>query len=110
MLPGRRGLRLSPPTCALPQFRSYKIVYRRYAGLFFNICVDLADNNLAYLEMIHNFVEMLDKHFGNVCELDLVFNFYKVGAARREEGGADERKRLRLAIAPRCTAWSTRCS
>jgi len=24
-------------------------------------------------------VEVLDAFFGNVCELDLVFNFYKVG-------------------------------
>ena len=27
--------------------------------------------------MIHHFVEVLDRHFSNVCELDLVFNFYK---------------------------------
>jgi hypothetical protein len=27
--------------------------------------------------MIHHFVEVLDKHFSNVCELDLVFHFYK---------------------------------
>eukprot|EP01135_Chromosphaera_perkinsii_P000573 Nk52_evm35s123 gene=Nk52_evmTU35s123 len=60
------------------EFRNYKIVYRRYAGLFFCLCVDANDNNLAYLEAIHNFVEILDKYFGNVCELDLVFNFYKV--------------------------------
>ena len=40
------------------QFRNFKIVYRRYAGLFFCICVDLEDNNLAYLEAIHNFVEV----------------------------------------------------
>jgi AP-2 complex subunit sigma-1 len=63
------------------QYRNSKIVYRRYAGLYFCVCVDLYDNNLAYLEMIHNFVEMLDKYFGNVCELDLVFNFYKVGVS-----------------------------
>ena len=24
------------------------------------------------------FVEILDKYFGNVCELDLIFNFHKV--------------------------------
>jgi AP-2 complex subunit sigma-1 len=30
------------------------------------------------LEAIHFFVEVLDAFFGNVCELDLVFNFYKV--------------------------------
>ena len=33
---------------------------------------------LAYLEAIHNFVEVLNEYFHNVCELDLVFNFYKV--------------------------------
>jgi hypothetical protein len=41
--------------------------------------VDANDNELAYLEAIHFFVEVLDQVFGNVCELDLVFNFYKVG-------------------------------
>ncbi|GBF66128.1 AP-2 complex subunit sigma [Trichophyton mentagrophytes] len=60
--------------------RSTKIVYRRYAGLFFCVCVDANDNELAYLEAIHFFVEVLDQFFGNVCELDLVFNFYKVYA------------------------------
>ena len=58
--------------------RDLKIVYRRYAGLFFCVCVDANDNELAYLEAIHFFVEVLDSFFGNVCELDLVFNFYKV--------------------------------
>jgi len=57
------------------EFKSYKLVYRRYAGLYFILCVDTRDNELSYLEAIHNFVETLDRHFGNVCELDLVFNF-----------------------------------
>jgi Clathrin adaptor complex small chain len=43
------------------QFRNYKIVYRRYAGLFFCLCVDANDNELAYLEAIHLFVEILGK-------------------------------------------------
>ena len=60
------------------EFRSFKIIYRRYAGLYFCICVDVSDNNLFYLEAIHNFVEVLNDYFRNVCELDLVFNFYKV--------------------------------
>merc|ERR1711917_192733 len=60
------------------EFRNYKIIYRRYAGLFFCLCVDIEDNNLMYLEAIHNFVEVLNEYFHNVCELDLVFNFYKV--------------------------------
>ena len=62
-----------------------KIVYRRYAGLFFCACVDANDNELAYLEAIHFFVEVLDAFFGNVCELDLVFNFYKVSARSRAD-------------------------
>ena len=60
------------------QRSTYKLIYRRYAGLFFTLCVDLNDNELAYLESIHLFVETLDLYFGNVCELDLVFNFQKV--------------------------------
>eukprot|EP01100_Stratorugosa_tubuloviscum_P010449 TRINITY_DN4483_c0_g1_i1.p1 TRINITY_DN4483_c0_g1~~TRINITY_DN4483_c0_g1_i1.p1 ORF type:complete len:151 (-),score=58.61 TRINITY_DN4483_c0_g1_i1:141-593(-) len=62
------------------EFRTHKIVYRRYAGLFFCLCVDVDDNELACLEAIHLFVEVLDAYFGNVCELDLVFNFHKVYA------------------------------
>jgi AP-1 complex subunit sigma 1/2 len=27
--------------------------------------------------MIHHYVECLDKYFGNVCELDIIFNFQK---------------------------------
>ena len=53
-------------------------MYRRYAGLYFILCVDAEDNELAMLEFIHLFVEVLDQFFGSVCELDLVFNFYKV--------------------------------
>ncbi|KAL8168047.1 hypothetical protein V2J09_009546, partial [Rumex salicifolius] len=60
------------------EFRNHKVIYRRYAGLFFSICVDITDNELAYLECIHLFVEILDHFFSNVCELDLVFNFHKV--------------------------------
>ena len=44
-----------------PQFKNHKIVYRRYAGLFFCVCVDANDNELAYLEAIHLFVEILGK-------------------------------------------------
>ncbi|KAA1083076.1 AP-2 complex subunit sigma [Puccinia graminis f. sp. tritici] len=60
------------------EFRTSKVVYRRYAGLFFCICIDSNDNELSYLEAIHLFVEVLDAFFGNVCELDLVFQFHRV--------------------------------
>ena len=42
----------------MAQYRNYKIVYRRYAGLFFTMCVDPVDNELSYLEIIHLFVEV----------------------------------------------------
>lgn len=45
------------------------------------MCVDVTDNELAYLESVHLFVEILDHYFSNVCELDLVFNFHKVDIA-----------------------------
>ncbi|WFD32547.1 hypothetical protein MSPP1_003595 [Malassezia sp. CBS 17886] len=54
-----------------------KVVYRRYASLFFIMGVSPDDNELVTLEIIHRFVEILDRYFGNVCELDLIFNFQK---------------------------------
>ena len=60
------------------EYNNYKLIYRRYAGLFFTLAVDVHDNELSYLESIHLFVELLDSYFANVCELDIVFNFNKV--------------------------------
>lgn len=47
------------PPSAAAQFRNHKLVYRRYAGLFFSFCVDANDNELVWLEAIHLFVEVL---------------------------------------------------
>lgn len=55
-----------------------KLIYKRYAGLYFVMGVDRDDEEPIYLSSIHLFVEVLDSFFGNVCELDIVFNFYKV--------------------------------
>ncbi|URE39604.1 AP-1 complex subunit [Musa troglodytarum] len=49
----------------------------RYASLYFCMCIDPDDNELEILEIIHHFVEILDRYFGSVCELDLIFNFHK---------------------------------
>lgn len=62
------------------EYQLVKLVYRRYAGLYFITLIDLADSELLYLESLHFFVEILDTYFNNVCELDLVFNFYKLYA------------------------------
>ena len=79
--------------CLSIKGQNSKIVYRKYAALYFTISCDLEDNDLLMLETIHLFVcsalpfsvltafqvEILDSYFGNVCELDLVFQFFKVG-------------------------------
>ena len=49
----------------------------RYASLYFLVAIEPGDNELVTLEVIHRFVELLDKYFGNVCELDIIFNFEK---------------------------------
>mmetsp|Transcript_14336 Transcript_14336/g.12167 ORF Transcript_14336/g.12167 Transcript_14336/m.12167 type:complete len:160 (-) Transcript_14336:224-703(-) len=63
--------------CNFIEYNEYKIVYKRYASLYFICIVNKEDNELFTLEIIHHFVEVLDKYFGNVCELDLIFNFHK---------------------------------
>ena len=80
------------------QFKTNKVIYRRYAGLYFSLCVDVTDNELAYLESIHLFVEILDHYFSNVCELDLVFNFHKVNLLPR--GPPADASRLHVMCPP----------
>jgi AP-1 complex subunit sigma 1/2 len=58
-------------------YQNYKVIYKRYASLYFICLCDLNDNELTVLEFIHHYVECLDKYFGNVCELDIIFNFNK---------------------------------
>jgi AP-1 complex subunit sigma 1/2 len=54
-----------------------KVVYRRYASLFFIAGCSSSDNELITLEIVHRYVEQMDKYYGNVCELDIIFNFQK---------------------------------
>ncbi len=63
--------------CAFIEWKDKKIVYKRYASLFFVCCINGNDNELVTLEKIHLFVEILDRYFGNVCELDIIFNFHR---------------------------------
>ncbi len=43
-----------------------KVIYRRYASLFFVCGISSEDNELITLEIIHRYVEILDRYFGNV--------------------------------------------
>uniref|UniRef100_A0A1I8AWN2 AP complex subunit sigma n=1 Tax=Steinernema glaseri TaxID=37863 RepID=A0A1I8AWN2_9BILA len=64
--------------CSFLEYAGLRVVYRRYASLYFACAVDLEDNELYTLEVIHRFVQLLDVYFGSVCELDVIFNFEKV--------------------------------
>lgn len=66
-----------PKMCSFVDYKDYKVVYKRYASLYFCCAVDQQDNELLTLELIHRYVELLDKYFGSVCELDIIFNFEK---------------------------------
>lgn len=50
----------------------------RYASLFFCFGIDWNDNELSGLEVLHKYVECLDQYFGNVCELDIIYNYSAV--------------------------------
>ncbi|XP_067847509.1 AP-4 complex subunit sigma-1 isoform X2 [Heptranchias perlo] len=64
--------------CSFVEYKDFKLVYRQYAALFVVVGIDDAENELAVYELIHNFVEVLDKYFSRVCELDIMFNLDKV--------------------------------
>mmetsp|Transcript_8791 Transcript_8791/g.12533 ORF Transcript_8791/g.12533 Transcript_8791/m.12533 type:complete len:209 (-) Transcript_8791:267-893(-) len=66
-----------PKMCNIIEKGSYKMVYRRYASLYFVAGVPTNMNELIVLEQIHLFVEALDGYFNSVCELDLVFSLHK---------------------------------
>ncbi|KAH2987350.1 hypothetical protein CDV57_03685 [Aspergillus fumigatus] len=63
--------------CNFLEYKDTKVVYRRYASLFFIAGCASTDNELITLEIVHRYVEQMDKYYGNVCELDIIFNFQK---------------------------------
>ncbi|XP_004082188.1 AP-4 complex subunit sigma-1 isoform X1 [Oryzias latipes] len=60
--------------CSFVEFKDFKLVYRQYAALIIVVGVSDGENELSIYELIHNFVEVLDKHFSRVSELDIMFN------------------------------------
>ncbi len=73
----RKCLQRKEQECNFVEHLQYKLIYRRYASLFFIVGVDGDENELAILEFIHCVVETLDRFFENVCELDVMFNVEK---------------------------------
>jgi len=65
------ALNRRPRMCNFLEYKGRKVVYRRYASLFFICEIDEDDNELVTLEVIHRYAEVLDRYFGNVCEMHL---------------------------------------
>ncbi|KAM9293892.1 AP-4 complex subunit sigma-1 [Gastrophryne carolinensis] len=68
----------SKDQCSFTEYKDFRLVYRQYAALFIVIGIDESENEMAVFELIHNFVEVLDKYFSRVSELDIMFNLDKV--------------------------------
>ena len=64
----RKCLSRTQRQCSFMEYRGYKVVYRRYASLYFIVGVDndSDENELGILEFIHCLVECLDKYFSSV--------------------------------------------
>ncbi|XP_003384751.1 PREDICTED: AP-4 complex subunit sigma-1-like isoform X1 [Amphimedon queenslandica] len=73
----RKCLARNEDQCSFMEYRNFKVVYRKYASLYFIIAIDNTENELSILEFIHNVVETYDRFFDSVCELDIMFNIDK---------------------------------
>ena len=52
----------------------HRVIYRKYATLFFVFVVDEGESELAMIDLIQNWVQLLEKNFPDVWEYHLVFN------------------------------------
>uniref|UniRef100_A0A665U654 AP complex subunit sigma n=1 Tax=Echeneis naucrates TaxID=173247 RepID=A0A665U654_ECHNA len=65
--------------CSFVEYRDFKLVYRQYAALYIVVGVTDAENELSIYELVHNFVEVLDKYFSRVVSSrSIMFNLDKV--------------------------------
>ncbi|KAM9012856.1 AP-4 complex subunit sigma-1 isoform 3-T3 [Ara ararauna] len=56
----------SKDQCSFIEYKDFKLVYRQYAALFVVVGIDHTENEMAVYELIHNFVEVLDKYFSRI--------------------------------------------
>ena len=52
-----------------------KVIYKRFASLYFIVGIGKDSNELIVSDMIQRYVEVMDREYGSVCELDIVFNY-----------------------------------
>lgn len=96
----RKCLGRSELQCSFIEYRGYKVIYRRYASLFFIVgttpqqpgseietgngpqsssgIYENTTNELGMLEFIHTLVETMDKWAGSICELDIMYQLEQV--------------------------------
>ena len=84
----RKCLSRSELQCSFLEYRGYKVIYRRYASLFFIVGTkadpdagkgaENTENELGLLEFIHTLVERMDKWAGSICELDIMYQLEEV--------------------------------
>ncbi|CAI5764111.1 AP-4 complex subunit sigma-1 [Podarcis lilfordi] len=61
----------SKEQCSFIEYKDFKLVYRQYAALFIVVGINETENEMAVYELIHNFVEVLDKYFSRVIMFKL---------------------------------------
>ncbi|XP_075610184.1 AP-4 complex subunit sigma-1 isoform X3 [Balearica regulorum gibbericeps] len=66
----------SKDQCSFIEYKDFKLVYRQYAALFVVVGINETENEMAVYELIHNFVEVLDKYFSRV--VCVMFNDYEI--------------------------------
>ena len=92
----RKCLSRSELQCSFLEYRGFKVIYRRYASLFFIVGTkadfdvrlkgdkksqsgaDNYENELGMLEFIHTLVETMDRWAGSICELDIMYQLEQV--------------------------------
>lgn len=94
----RKCLSRSELQCSFLEYRGFKVIYRRYASLFFIVgtkadfdvrqltgksrggdkSVENYENELGMLEFIHTLVETMDRWAGSICELDIMYQLEQV--------------------------------
>ena len=100
----RKCLSRSELQCSFIEYRGFKVIYRRYASLFFIVgtkadidvrkssllgdgsagkvgdksYVENYENELGLLEFIHTLVETMDRWAGSICELDIMYQLEQV--------------------------------
>ncbi|XP_030574140.1 AP-4 complex subunit sigma-1 isoform X5 [Archocentrus centrarchus] len=52
--------------CSFVEYKDFKLVYRQYAALYIVVGITDSENELSIYELVHNFVEVLDKYFSRV--------------------------------------------